>query len=194
MLVLDDKRVRLAAISYERGFDVDDLLLRSSAELRSLGLRIGGLIQLSAGDRGQCAASIHVVDLRSGQAFDIWEPRGACARGCRLDERGLLDAEQPILGAIADRVDLLVINRFGRAESLGRGLIDCFAAAIEADVPVLTAVRAPYDEAWQRFHGGSARELPADLSIVVEWALAVHTKAAISPGGEHTGRAELAGL
>ena len=50
-----------------------------------------------------------------------------CARGCRLDERGLLDAEPAIMAAIADRVDLLVINRFGRAESLGRGLLGCFA-------------------------------------------------------------------
>ena len=137
--------------------------------------------------------SIHVVDLRSGEAFDIWEARGACARGCRLDERGLLNSEPAIMAAIADRVHLLVINRFGRAESLGRGLLGCLAAALEAGVPVLTAVRAPYDEAWQRFHGGSAQELTADLSTVVEWALAVHTKAAISPGGGHTGRAELAG-
>jgi hypothetical protein len=83
----------LAAIRYERGLDVDELLLRSCEALRSHGLRLGGVLQRSSGDAGQCATSIHVVDLRSGEAFDIWEARGACARGCRLDERGLLDAE-----------------------------------------------------------------------------------------------------
>ena len=161
----------LAAVIYQRDFDVDDLLLRACDELRSLGARLGGVIQRSSGDRGHCASAVHVVDLCSGQAFDIWEARGACARGCRLNERGLVDAEAPIASAIAERVDLLVINRFGRAESLGRGLLGCFAAAIEVGVPVLTAVRAPYEDAWRGFHGGLARDLPPDRSRVIDWAM-----------------------
>jgi hypothetical protein len=170
-LVLHSERVPLAAIRYERGFDVDDLLLAAARTLRAKRLRIGGLVQLSAGERGHCAASVHVVDLRSGEAFDIWETRGTHARGCRLDERGLLDAEPAIMAAIADRVDLLVINRFGRAESLGRGLIGCFTAALEAAVPVLTVVRAPYDADWRAFHGGLGQDLPADEARVVGWAV-----------------------
>lgn len=161
----------LAAIRYERGLDVDELLLRSCEALRSHGLRLGGVIQRSSGSAGQCATSIHVADLRSGDAFDIWEARGTCARGCRLDERGLFDAEPAINAAIADRVDLLVINRFGRAESLGRGLLGCFVAALEAGVPVITAVRAPYEEAWRGFHGGLAHDLPADELRVISWGL-----------------------
>ena len=71
--------------------------------------------------------------------------------------------------AIADRVDLLVINRFGRAESLGRGLRSCFERAIEADVPVLTAVRIPYDEAWRNFHDGIGLQLTCDVEPVTAW-------------------------
>lgn len=160
----------LAAISYQRDFDVDDLLLRACSELRSFGMRLGGVIQRSSGDRGQCASSVHVVDLRSGESFDIWEARGACARGCRLDERGLLDAEAAVRAAILDRVDLLVINRFGRAESLGRGLVGCIVAALESNIRVLTAVRAPYLEAWTAFHGGLARDLPPEAQAVIAWA------------------------
>ena len=33
--------------------------------------------------------------------------------------------------SLADGVDLIVINRFGRAESLGKGLLGCFTAAVE---------------------------------------------------------------
>jgi hypothetical protein len=168
--VLDANGQPLAAIGYQPDFDVDDLLLRACGELRSLGMRLGGVIQRSSGDRGQCASSVHVVDLRSGEFFDIWEARGVCVRGCRLDERGLLDAEATVRAAISDRVDLLVINRFGRAESLGRGLIGCFAAALETSTRVLTAVRAPYLNAWAMFHGGLARELPPEVGSVVEWA------------------------
>jgi hypothetical protein len=163
----------LAAIHYERGLDVDALLLETCDALRSQGVRLGGIIQRSSGDRAQCATSVHVVDLRSGAAFDIWEARGACARGCRLDERGLVDAEATILAALADGADLVVINRFGRAESLGRGLVGCFAAAIDARVPVLTAVRAPYGEAWDAFHGGLGGELVPDVRQVIAWAMRV---------------------
>ena len=161
---------RLAATFYERGFDVDALLLKCCAELRASGLRVGGTIQRAAGDRGQCASSVHVVDLSSGEAFDIWENRGVCARGCRLDERGLVESESSILTSIAERVDLVVINRFARAESLGRGLIGCFIAAIEAGIPVLTAVRPPYIEAWETFQDGLGQVLPAAADAIVGWA------------------------
>ena len=169
----------LAAIQYQRGFGIDELLFKSCARLRSVGLRVGGILQQASGDHGQCASSIHVVDLRSGQTFDIWEDRGACARGCRLDERGLVDAEPALMAALADGVDLLVINRFGRAESLGRGLLGCFSAAIEAGVPVLTAVRSPYDDAWRAFHGGCAHQLAAEEQEIVDWAIASTTGSAV---------------
>lgn len=169
---MSSQNLPLAAITYQRGFDVDDLLLRTCARLRTEGLQIGGVIQRTSGDRGQCASHIHVIDLRSGNEFNIWEDRGACSRGCRLDERGLFDAEPTIMAALADRVDLLVINRFGRAESLGRGLVGCFVAALEARVPVLTAVRKPYHEVWSEFHSGLARTLPDDLTAITAWCLA----------------------
>jgi hypothetical protein len=161
----------LAAIHYERGIDVDALLLESCAALRLHGLLPGGVIQQASGDGGECATSVYVVDLRSAAAFDIWEARGACASGCRLDERGLVDAEATIMAALAEGIDLLVINRFGRAESLGRGLIGCFAAAIDAGVPVLTAVRTPYEDAWRAFHGGWGEALPADSQAATGWAM-----------------------
>jgi hypothetical protein len=160
----------LAAICYPRGFDVDRLLVDVCAQAAAAGLQLGGLIQLATGERGgNCAATTHVVDLRTRAAFNIWEDRGACASGCRLDERGLADAEPVIMQAIVDRVDLLVINRFGRAESLGRGLRACFEAAIAADVPVLTAVREPYDVAWNEFHGGIGCGLPPDHVPIINW-------------------------
>lgn len=65
------KSTPLAAIRYQRGFDIDELLFKSCAQLRSVGLHIGGVLQQASGERGQCASSIHVVDLRSGQLFDI---------------------------------------------------------------------------------------------------------------------------
>jgi hypothetical protein len=139
-------------------------------ELRLRGLSLGGLLQSSFGGRGGCAQSVLVADLRSGDVFDIWDRRGKGARGCRLDENALLDADPALRAAIADRVDLIIVNRFGRAESLGRGLVNIFAAAIEAGLPVLTAVRPPYDAPWRAFHGGLGCELLPEPGAIVSWA------------------------
>lgn len=162
--------IRLAAVSYDRGFDIDRLFVAVCERLARHGVRLGGLLQISTGGKGGCATTVHVVDLRTNTAFDIWEERGACARGCRLDEGGLAAASLAIDRAIADRVDLVIMNRFGRAESLGGGLLGCLASAVAAELPVLTAVRAPYDDAWARFHRGLGTELPADAVAITAWA------------------------
>jgi len=167
---MDGSTSGLAAIHYPRGFDIDKLLIDVCADLSARGVRLGGLLQISTGDRGgNCAASVHVVDVRTRRSFDIWQDRGPCARGCRLDEGRLADAEVVLREAISDRVDLLVVNRFGRAESLGRGLRPCFEEALAAGISVLTAVRPPYDEDWNTFTGGMAIRLAATKTEILGW-------------------------
>lgn len=161
---------RLAAIHFSRGFDIDRLFADTCRELAGTGLRLGGLLQVSSGGEAENATSVHLVDVRTRASYDIWEDRGALASGCRLDEAGLLQAAHIIDRAIEDRVDLIVVNRFGRAESEGRGLRPFIASAIEAEIAVLTCVREPYIDAWQQFHGGLALALPPQLGKVTAWA------------------------
>jgi hypothetical protein len=65
-----------------------------------------------------------------------------------------------------------MLNRFGKAEAEGGGLRSAFVRAMEAGVPVLTAVRPPYFEAWSKFHGRLAVDLPTDLDAVLAWCRA----------------------
>jgi hypothetical protein len=162
--------IRLAAIAYDRGFDIDCLLVTACKRLSRRGIRLGGLLQISTGAKGGCASTVHVIDLRTNTAFDIWEERGQCARGCRLDEGGLAAASRALEEAIADRVDLVIVNRFGRAESLGRGLLSSFSSAVAVGLPVLTAVRAPYDAAWTQFHGGFGCALAPEIEAILGWS------------------------
>ncbi|WP_089172991.1 DUF2478 domain-containing protein [Bosea sp. AS-1] len=60
---------------------------------------------------------LNLVDLRSGQRARITQTRGRESRGCKLDEQGLVALSHRIDASIADRVDLIVISRFGRAEA-----------------------------------------------------------------------------
>ncbi len=156
----------LTAIKFQRGFNIDAQLTHVCTLLKDNGLTVGGLIQENrCGD----VSGVQLVDIRSQQKFDIWENRGLHASGCRLDESGLLYSAKVIEQAIHDRGDLVVINRFGRAESEGQGLRDYIAQAVDAGIPVLTGVREPYIEAWQLFHGGMAHELLATDSTMENW-------------------------
>ena len=181
---------RLAAIHFEKGFDIDGLfrallagfghdlaLSGGPVAARSLphrpDLRLGGVVQITDGIEGGRAADARLVDIMTGATFPILEARGPLARGCRLDETGLHDAERAIEAAIVQGVDLLLVNRFGRAESEGRGLVHSLARALALDLPVLTAVREPYVGAWRAFHGGLGRELACDRTAVLAWVEAL---------------------
>jgi hypothetical protein len=162
--------VRLAAIVYDASFRIDDLLTRIADRLRAGRINLAGVLQENAGD-GVCSA-MTLVDLASRGRFRISQDLGSQAEGCRLDAHGLAE-----IGARLDRplgrdVELLMLNRFGKAEAEGGGLRSAFVRAMEAGVPVLTAVRPPYIEAWSKFHGRLAVDLPTDLDAVLAWCRA----------------------
>jgi len=165
----------LAAVRYEARFQIDDFIADVARVLAAEGARLGGVIQENeetAREDGSCCATMRLVDLRARERFTISQDLGPDSRGCRLDPRGLAEVESRLDAATADDIDLLILNKFGRAEAEGRGLRAIFARAIEAGVPILTAVRAPYDEVWQDFHGGLSADLPADPAVVLAWCRA----------------------
>jgi hypothetical protein len=77
-----------------------------------------------------------------------------------------------VTDAIKAGAELIILNKFGRAESEGAGLLSCFAEAVSAGIPVLTTVREPYTEAWHEFHDGLASDLPPIQEAIVEWCVA----------------------
>lgn len=161
--------VSLAAIIYDKGARIDDFLATVAARLEAEGIRVRGLVQENFGDDPNCSVMI-LVDLGSSDRFGISQDLGAHAHGCRLDPHGLADAEGQLAQAFAGAADLLILNKFGRAEAEeGAGLRSTVVRALEAGLPVLTAVRPPYTEAWAEFHGGLAVELAPDLDAVLAW-------------------------
>lgn len=161
----------LAAIRYGAGFDINRFLVEVAADLRGQGLDIGGVLQEAEADSDPICMRLNVVDIRTGKSARITQERGRDSQGCKLDPRGLADISHCVTDAIRAGVDLIIINKFGRAESEGSGLLSCFAEAVTAEIPVLTTVREPYVDAWGAFHGGLATDLSATKRVVVEWCL-----------------------
>lgn len=180
-------KIRLAAIGYEAGFPIDELLRRVADRLRANGVCLAGVLQENtAGSAGRCS-SMTLVDLASQRRIGISQDLGLDAKGCRLDAQGLSEVGALLDRPFEPRTELLLLNRFGTAEAEGSGLRSVFARAIDAGIPILTAVRPPYLEAWTQFHGGLAADLPADVDRVLAWCgeavreLRAARRAAMSP-------------
>jgi hypothetical protein len=165
--------VRLAAIHYEHGFGIDRFMTKLGEMLRAADIRLGGALQVNAPDACSACSDMTLLDLTSGTAMEISQQLGSQSESCRLDSgrlagfAGLLD--RPFDG----KIDLMVFNKFGKAESEGHGLRRTLSRAIETGIPVLTAVRAPHDKAWREFHGGLAIDLPPDLQRSRDWCVDV---------------------
>ena len=164
-----DLTAAIAAIHYERDFDINGTLRLVVKRLQADRVKVGGVLQTAAVLPNQCCARLFIVDIRTGQTECISQDRGPESRGCKLDPRGLAEISHCLVAAIEDRVDLLVINKFGRAESEGGGLLSLIGTAISEGIPVLTTVRQPYTEAWASFHGGLAKTLSPCVDAVVRW-------------------------
>ena len=161
--------IRLAAIGYEAGFLIDDLLRRVGERLRADRVVLAGALQENIGGiPGQCSA-MTLVDLTSQRRVGISQDLGLQSDACRLDARGLSEIAALLDRPFDQHTELLMLNRFGKAEAEGHGLRSVFARAIDAGIPVLTAVRPPYGEAWAQFHGGLAIDLPTDFEHVLAW-------------------------
>lgn len=167
------KNAPLAAIRFDEG-DIDAFLTGISEALDLSGLRIRGALQSrgAVGDECHCA-DMDLTTIQSDRKFRISQPLGNGSRGCRLHPGALAECASFIETELRAGADLLVLNRFGRGESEGRGFRDLIGAAITLGIPVLTAVRPAYVDAWAAFGGGIACDLPMERAAVLNWAAQV---------------------
>src|SRR5215467_11153090 len=112
--------------------------------------------------------------LHNGEQLQLFQDLGTCARGCKLDVDRLMRAG----GEIADQLtrsgaDLLIINRFGKHEQEGKGLLFLVEQALSLDIPVLIAVPDIRFHHWIEFSGGMSVKLPCRSASLQAWWKAV---------------------
>ena len=128
--------------------------------------------------RGSAGGDCHCRDMDlqiigKSRSFRISQPLGQGASGCRLHLGALADCCVYLEHQVRAGADLLVLNRFGKGESDGRGFRDLISLALEYETPVLTAVRPAYLAAWQEFSGGCGSTLPFNTDLVEDWILSL---------------------
>lgn len=178
---LDDCALPLAALLHaDDCHDMDALLERVARRLMAAGWQVGGLVfrmdHYANGNK-----RMRLFDLRSDAEFELSQDLGASSDACSLNPQAIAQASAVLRKALADRVQLMLVNRFGQVEALGGGFAQEFAACVEAGLPVLTAVAQRHASEWQRFTGGAHCTLAGDEEAVHAWCvqqLQVHNQAA----------------
>lgn len=146
----------------------DRLLAEVAARLDARGWPLAGVVQhnIPLGDTDLC--DMHLRILRSDRKVCISQSLGAGSTGCRLNPQGLAEAVGLVAPLLGD-ARLLIVNKFGKAESEGDGFRDLIGQALGQGIPVLTAVNGLNRAAFELFAGGMAEALPADLAAILGW-------------------------
>lgn len=156
---------RLAAIVFDRDDEPDRVVRDFIAALRRRGLRVAGLVQ----EPGPADRDLRVRDITSGESLAIMQELGAESTGCAIDPAAIAVAALMLDAARADKPDLLVVNRFGRLESEGGGMIAEIGAAAAEGAAILICVPLRYREAWNAFAAGLDAQLAADAAALDDW-------------------------
>lgn len=160
---------RIGYIGFKPQQPVDGILATCVGVLRDRGVPLAGVVQAHAEDCADCAAGLNFRDIEDGDIIRYSQDLGPGSDGCALDPQALAAVSQRIVASLARHPRLVVINRFGKAESDGHGLRAVIEAALVADIPLLVAVRDDFIPGWEAFHGGLAERLPVDETAVLQW-------------------------
>jgi molybdate transport system ATP-binding protein len=169
-LPYDEHLLKLAAIIYRSGEDdIDALLATFAADLIREGHRVGGVVQYNA--KGACGQRnvMQMIDLMTGRAIPICQSLGSGAVSCKLDPAGLAEAAVSVSRAIAEDVELVIVNMVSKQEAAGGGLRAEIADAVVAGLPILTAVPEKCYDAWIEFTGGFGTTLVCERPIIDDW-------------------------
>lgn len=158
----------IAAVLAPGSAGLDALFAAFAARLRSEGHAVGGVLQSRGADGAQW-----LTDIATGAAVNISQNLGPLASSCHLDSSALAGICGGLERQVDEGLELIVLNRFGKAEAEGHGLRGVLERAVVADTPVLLNVRPDHLADWQAFHDGGATDLPAELDALVGWAHAV---------------------
>ncbi|NIB40474.1 DUF2478 domain-containing protein [Pseudomaricurvus alkylphenolicus] len=167
--------VRAGAVLYTKETPSRDALNLVAQELLERGWRVGGVVQEIHRHKDGYKTQVDIIDVSTGERIPINRPTREQIENneCSLNLSALTDATAVLRKAIADRVDLVVVEKFGEQEQQGGGLADEILHAMADGIPILVAVPAGVQERWQEFTGGCSDLLPCEVPALLNWCEAL---------------------
>jgi len=143
-------------------------LLKFVEKQKALNIRVGGVLQEAVFDANGQMTGIDAVDVSSNRRISISRP-AKNSRECGLDVSALVQTSRIIRQAITDRVDLMVVEKFGDLEQDGKGLIDDIMQTIVEDIPLLISVPESALTIWQERTGELGQVVDFSEQAFVDW-------------------------
>ena len=160
---------RLAAIVFAPDEAPDEIVAAFVADLRKGGLRVAGFLQdfVDGPHDGDRDAILH--DIETGSRLQIMQDLGPSAEGCRIDPAAMAQAAAMLERGLDRAPDLVVVNRFGRLESEGEGLLAEIGRAVADGAPLLVCVPERFRDAWNTYAAGVDTQLRASRDALDHW-------------------------
>ena len=138
------------------------------AAARRDGARLVGFLQERGPGCGRHDAALR--DLASGEVLAIMQDLGPGASGCHVDPAAIAAAAGRLGRALdAGDPDLVVVNRFGKLECEGGGMLAELGEAVARGLPVVVCVPRRFGDAWAAFAGGLDERLPPESAALADW-------------------------
>jgi hypothetical protein len=162
-------KMRIASVRAEGRGGTDKLLSKAAILMKKRGIRLCGTVQANTALPGRHHCDMELKVLPDGPRLPISQQRGLLARGCLMDA----DAIETVAMEVEKRLDgaeLLIINKFGKQEATGRGMVPVIVEAVSRGIPVIVGVNALNQDAFAAFFGDSVYALPPDAEAIARWA------------------------
>lgn len=162
--------LRFAAVVYQPRVKAVGFLARLADRVKAEGRRVAGIVQEHVHDTDGVFIGIDAVDVTTGHHIAIKRNDGSAKSDrCTLDTQQLAETSPILRAAIADKPDLIVLDKFGIEEQNGRGLTDEIMAIISEGIPFLISVPEPVLDIWTERTGGLGGVLPMDDEALDDW-------------------------
>jgi hypothetical protein len=159
-----DAQCDLAALVYDKSDEADRLLRDFVSDLASRGHRIVGLIQTRRHPDG-----VAVTVLPSGETIPLSRRSDVAATSTGVAPCDLAEPAARVDVLIESGADLLIVNRFGRLEAEGAGLVNEIVRAADLDIPVVVAVPEFRFLKWLTFCNGMGVKLACRDGSLQRW-------------------------
>lgn len=160
--------MNLACVSLHGRGATDSFLAKLAVRLEALGLRLAGTVQSNHERPGRMKCDMDVRVLPDGPVLRISQDRGNLARGCTLDSGVLEQAVVEVMNRLAG-AEVLIVNKFGKRECEGRGLVPVIVEAVDKGIPVLVGVNGLNLPELRAFAGDELLMLPAEEDSIMQW-------------------------
>lgn len=140
------------------------------AACRGRSLSLAGVLQHVVGAAPERRCDVELEDLATGHRRPSSRIAERARPGAGLDEGALVEVAARIEKSLATGPDILVLNKFGKTECEGGGVLDLIGRAVEREIRVVIGVPQDNLLAWRGCAGGLAVEFSAAPADIERWA------------------------